>query len=207
MAPQLTANAWREQLGALCPTVDNLRRMLGTARHAFNRHSTEDFAELVRLLDAVSLALDPVFEKTEKALQNPGAADRPYWGRLHEVITHLELMGAAIVALENPIREKIKDNIIFSDKDFIHINQVFTHHTGLLRALADIFTTDNASLKDYVLQESEALITGGFAAVAAHESHTLESLGQPKAWSIYLSLLDHSRIIVRHLMDVVKAVG
>jgi hypothetical protein len=31
-----------------------------------------------------------------------------------------------------------------------------------------------------------------------------DSLGQPDAWSIYLDILDHSREILGHLMDILK---
>jgi Na+/phosphate symporter len=203
MAAELTAKAFREQLEALCPLVDHLRCMFGAARHAFNRHSTTELQELARLRNSLTLEIDPFFEKAEKALKNPKAADEPYWQRLHSILTHLEIIAANIASLETPIREKSKDNIIFSDKDFMFVNHLFTHHTGLMRTLVDIFKRDDPSLKEYIVKESEELIAGCSAAAAAHESHQMERLGQPKAWYIYLSILDHTRVILQHLMDIV----
>lgn len=204
MAEEFTEQAFREQLDALCPTVDNLRRMFGAIRHAFNRNSTAELEELARLQDTITLDLDPVFEKAEEALKKPSATEKPYWLRLHGILTHLEIIGANAASLESPIRKKIKDNTIFSDKDFMHVNHLFTQHAGLMRALVDILKQDNAPLKEYILKESEQLIAGCFAATADHETHMMNSFGQPKAWSIYLSMLDHTRVILRHLMDIVK---
>ena len=59
MAVELRKEAFLDQLKALCPTVDNLRLMLGAARHAFNRHSLAKLEEIARLKDEITFALDP----------------------------------------------------------------------------------------------------------------------------------------------------
>ena len=67
MAEELKKEAFLNQLKALCPTVDNLRLMLGAARHAFNRHSLAKLEEIARLKDDITFALDPIFEQVEAA--------------------------------------------------------------------------------------------------------------------------------------------
>ena len=59
MAEELKKKAFLNQLKALCSTVDNLRLMLGEARHAFNRHSLAKLEEIARLKDEITFALDP----------------------------------------------------------------------------------------------------------------------------------------------------
>ncbi|MBM4284018.1 MAG: hypothetical protein FJ128_02045 [Deltaproteobacteria bacterium] len=207
MAGELTEKGWRQELRALCPLVQNLRLMVGAARHSFNRHSTAHLAEMIQLGDNVTVNIDPFFEKAEKGLKGTAEPDRARWQRLHDLLTHLELMAVAIVSLEYPIREKIKDNIIFSDADVFYLNNLFSRQTGLLRTLEDVLHQDNASLKSYLLTEGRRVVDESFEAAANHETHTLESMGQPRAWSVYLSLVDRHREILKHLLHIVQTLS
>jgi Na+/phosphate symporter len=188
----------------LCPTVDNLRLMLGAARHAFNRHSAAELEELAKLQDEITLDLDLVFEEVELALEKTSETEKPYWLQLQGILTHLEIIGANIAALEGPIRKKIKSNVMLSDKDVMYLNNLFSCQTGLMRSLVDIFKKNDPVLKKYLIQESERLIAECFAATAEHETRMMDNFGQPQAWSVYLSLLEHTRIILHHLIDIIK---
>lgn len=207
MAEEIREKAFREQLDALCPTLDNLRLMLGAARHAFNRHSSKELEELAKLQDTLTLDLDTVFEKVELALKKKRQAEKPYLLRLHGILTHLEIIGAHAVALAEPIKRKTRDGVIFSDEDFTYLNNLFSAHTGLMRALVDVFKQDNPTLRTYMLNESKKLIEECFAAATDHQTRMMEGVGQPQAWSIFLSILDHLRLILRHLIDIVKLLG
>jgi Na+/phosphate symporter len=207
MVEELKKKAFLDQLKALCPTVDNLRLMLGAARHAFNRHSLAKLEEIARLKDEITFALDPIFEQVEAGLGKSSEADKPYLLKLQGIITHLELMADKIAGLAEPIRRKGNHGAILSDKDFFHINDLFSQQMGFMRALVDIFHYDDVSLKAYLHHESQELRDSCFLHKVEHGSRMTDSLGQPDAWSIYLDILDHSREILEHLMDILKILG
>ena len=207
MAEELKKKAFLNQLKALCPTVDNLRLMLGEARHAFNRHSLAKLEEIARLKDEITFALDPIFEQVEGGLGKSSEADKPYLLKLHGILSHLELMADKIAGLAEPIRRKGNHGAILSDKDFFHINDLFSQQMGFMRALVDIFHYDDFSLKAYLLYESQKLRDSCFLNKVDYGSRMTDSLGMPDAWSIYLDILDHSREILEHLMDILKILG
>jgi Na+/phosphate symporter len=203
MAKELKKEALLDQLKALCPTVDNLRLMLGAARHAFNRHSLAKLEEIAQLKDNIIFDLDPFFEQLEADLGKSPEADKPHLQRLQRILSHLELMVDKIAGLAEPIRRKGNRGAIFSDKDFFHVNDLFSQQMGLMRALVDIFLYDDASLKAYVLDESKKLRGTCFQEEVEHETRMMDGPGQYNAWSIYLIILDHFREILGHLLEIV----
>ena len=207
MAEELKKEAFLDQLKELCPTVDNLRLMLGAARHAFNRHSLTKLEEIARLKDDITFDLDPIFEQLEAGLGKSSEADKPYLLKLQGILSHLELMADKIAGLTEPIRQKGKHGAILSDKDFFHVNDLFSQQMGLMRALVDIFLYDDASLKGYVLNESQKVRGTCFQDEVEHETRMMDGPGQYNAWSIYLVLLDRFREILAHLMDIVRSLG
>jgi Na+/phosphate symporter len=207
MAEELKKEAFLEQLMALCPTVDNLRLMLGAARHAFNRHSLAKLEEIARLQDDITFDLDPIFKQLETGVGKSSDADKPYLLKLQGILSSLELMADKIAGLAEPIRRKGNHGAILSDKDLFHVNDLFSRQTGLLRALVDIFHHDDVSLKAYLLNEGQKLRDSCFLDEVEHETRMTDSPGQPDAWSIYLAILDHFRQILAHLMDIVKILG
>jgi len=207
MTADLTKEAFAEQLKALCPLVDNLRLMLGAARHAFNRHSLAKLEEIAELREDLTLDIDPFFELVEAGLGKGSEAEKPYLRKLQGILSHLEFTGAKIAGLAELIRRKGNHGAILSDKDFFQVNDLFSRQTGLLRALVDIFHYDDASLKAYLLHEGEELREGCFQDQVEHQARMTLSHGQPDAWSIYLDMLDHFRQILAHLMDIVKILG
>ncbi len=207
MAEELKKEAFSEQLKALCPTVDNLRLMLGEARHAFNRHSLAKLAEIARLQEDITFDLDPLFEQLEGGLGKSSEADRLYLLKLQGILSHLELMADKIAGLADPIRRKGNHGAILSDKDFFHVNDLFSQQMGLMRALVDIFHHDDPSLKAYLMNEAQKLRDSCFLDEVEHETRMTYSTGQPDAWSIYLDILSHSREILGHLMGIVEILG
>lgn len=204
MAQQIKDKTKAKQWERLCPIVDNMRLMLGASRHAFNRHSAAELEEVARLQDIITLDLDLIFEEVELALEKTPEVDKPFWLQLQGVLTHLEIIGANIVALEGPIRKKIRSNVMLADQDVMHVNDLFSHQMGFMRSLVDIFTLNDPLLKKYLQQESERLIAECYAAATEHETRMMDSFGQPQAWSVYLTLLEHTRIILHHLIDIIK---
>jgi Na+/phosphate symporter len=196
---------FQDQLKALCPLVDNMRLMIAAARHAFNRHSQAQLDEMARLQQAFTLDIDPFFEKVERGLKRGSAANKPYLLKLQKILTNLELMTDKIARMADHLRHKANHGAILSDQDFFAVNNLFSQLTGFMRSLVDIFQINDASMKAYVLRESDKLTAGWFKSETDHETRMMDSPGQPDAWSIYLAILELSREILGHLEDIVKS--
>ncbi len=194
----------RAQLNALCPVLDNLRLMAGAARHALNRHSLAELEELARLADLVIVDLEMAIEDVEELLEQPGNDQNPQLLRLKDLLAHLLFIAAHTRDMAGPIRKKIAENQIFPDNDLIHLNELFSRQTGMLRTLVDIFKTNDPFLKKYLAQECETLSAGCFQAESDHESRMTTSFGQPHAWGVYIALLELFRQIHARLRDIVK---
>jgi len=207
MAEEVKREALVNQVRALSPTVDNLRLMLGEARHAFNRHDLKKLDEMARLKDEIIFGLDPIFEQVETGLEKGPAAEKPELQKLQGVLTQLERMADKVADLAGPIRRKGNKGTILSDRDFFHVNDLFSQQTGLMRALVDVLHHNDPSLKAYLRQEAEKLRESCFLDEVEHESRMTLSLGQPEAWSIYLDILAHYREILGNLIELLKILG
>jgi Na+/phosphate symporter len=199
--------AAEELLDALSPTIENLRRMLGAARHAFNRNSLEDLQELTRLRGVTSQEIKATLEQLESATREKPEAERVPLVRIHEILNHLQLICENIAALGEPIRKKSLDKLLFTDKAFFDVNYVFTHQTGLMRSLLDFLKTDNQLLRKYSEEEAQNLIQVCLNAATEHENRLIEGICLPQASPVFLGMLDHMRLICRHVLGIVKLRG
>ena len=196
-----------ELVDALSPVIENLRRMLGAARHAFNRNNIEDVQELTRLRGVTSQEITATLEQVESATAKRPEAERVPLVRIHEMLNHLQLISENIAALGEPIRKKILDKLLFTDKAFFDVNYVFTHQTGLMRSLLDFLKTDNQLLRKYSEEEAQNLIQVCLNAATEHENRLIEGICLPQASPVFLGILDHMRLICRHVLGVVKLRG
>ena len=195
------------RLQELDPIVENMRLMLGAARHAFNRHSQSQLAEIAQLLEDITLDIDPVFEDLEEDLEKASEDDKPDLLKLKEIVSQVELMAHRIADLAEPIRRKGNKGAILADKDLFCINDLFSHLTGFMRTLVDILHINDAALKAYVVIEGEKLRDECFRNETEHETRMMDSPGQAGAWSIFIDLLNGFREIVGHLLNIIKLLG
>jgi Na+/phosphate symporter len=206
--PQATLNQPLDKLvDALSPVIENLRNMLGAARHAFNRNSIEDVQELARLRGVTSQEIKATLEQVEGETAKQPEAERVPLVRIHEILNHLQLICENIAALGEPIRKKILDKLLFTDKAFFDVNYVFTHQTGLMRSLLDFLKTDNPLLRKYSEEEAQNLIQMCLNAATEHENRLIEGICLPQASPVFLGILDHMRLICRHVLGIVKLRG
>lgn len=205
--PVASNHPGEELLDALSPTIENLRRMLGAARHAFNRNSLEDLQELTRLRGVASGEIKKTLEQLARTTAEKSEAEPVSLVRIHEILNHLQLICENITALVEPIRKKNLDKLLFTDKAFFDVNYIFTHQTGLMRSLLDIVRTDNQLLRRYAEEEGQNLIQVCLNAATEHENRLIEGICLPQASPVFLGMLDHMRIICRHVLGIVKLRG
>ncbi len=199
--------AFTEKLKELWPLVDNIRLMIDAARHVFNRHSRAELERMAELQKNFTLVIDPFFEDVETDLQDGSADDRPYLLKFQNILTHLELMADRVASLGDQLRYKANHGVILSEEDFFVVNNLFSHLTGFMEALADILRVNDPSLKTYVLKESRQQTDIWFQAEEEHRTRMMDTPGQPDAWSVYLAILERSREIAGHLAAIIESLN
>jgi Na+/phosphate symporter len=194
---------YQKKLVAFSTSVDNIRLMVGAARQAFNRSSLIELAEMQRLQDTITLDLDEIFEEIELTQAEPDNADNAYLKNLYNLSGHLEHIADEVKRLVEPIRRKIQESALVTDKDFFHVNDLFTHVKGLLRGLADLLHADNPTLKKYLFWEADELLEECFRAITEHETVMTQSFGHPHAFAIYLEMVEKFKLILNHLKNII----
>jgi Na+/phosphate symporter len=204
MKKEYAKKYYHDTLLALSPTVDNIRLMIGSIRHAFNRSNLAELEEVYRLQDIITLDLDELFEEIELAQAEPANAGNIYLRKLSGILGQLEHIADEMKRLGEPIQRKIRESTLIADKDFFHVNDLFTHIKGLLRGLADLFHAENPPLKRYLLGEADHLLEHCFTAATDHANTMTYSFGHPHAFAIYLEMLEKFKLILNHLKNIVK---
>ena len=203
MKTEYSDKYYRTTLAALSPTVDNIRLMVGATRQAFNRSSLAELEEIQRLQEIITLDLDEFFEEVELAQAEKANEGNPYLKKLYGILGHLEHIADEMKRMGEPIQRKIKEATLIADKDYFHVNDLFTHIKGLLRGLADLFHAENPPLKRYLLGEADHMLEHCFTAATEHETTMSHSFGHPHAFAIYLELLEKFKLILNHLKNIV----
>jgi Na+/phosphate symporter len=205
MKKEYAKKYYQDTLEAIAPSLDNIRLMLGATRQAFNRSSLAELEEVKRLQDIITLDLDEWFEEIEIAQAEPANTDNFYLKQLYGILGHVEHIADEIKRLSEPIQRKIRESTLIADKDFFHINDLYTHVKGLLRGLADLFHADNPPMRRYLLNEADEILQQCFTAATEHETIMSHSFGHPHAFAIYLEMVERFKFVLNHLKNIVKA--
>ncbi len=120
------------------------------------------------------------------------------------ILTHLQLIAERLGGLADPIEKKIKDGVLFSEKAVSQTNQLFDRQAGILRSVLDSLETDNAVLKQYVLDEGQKMVQNCIDFATEHEERLVEGLCLPQAAPLFLSILDCMSSAARHEVDIAQ---
>ena len=121
---------------------------------------------------------------------------------LVRVLDHLAMLGDNIGRFAEPIEQKIRGAVLFSDKAVTQTNFLFDQHSGIIRSVMDIIKTDNELLKKSVLEEGCKLGQACLSFATEHEDRMIEGLCLPQAAPIFLALLDRMRVIAQHEVEI-----
>ncbi len=133
---------------------------------------------------------------TELARENPEL--RPYLS----VPVHLLRIGENFEKLAEFMENKVKSNVLFSDKAVTEVAFLLQRLTDILKPTSDIILAKNTILSKYV-QESEAGVTRrAIEYTTQHEERLIEGLCSPVASSLYINILDRIKNIAWHAKQI-----
>jgi Na+/phosphate symporter len=199
----MVANRFAEgQVAVLSPVVDRLLTMIGAARDAFNRHSRNSLEELKSLQGIVAQTFHDTAGGLKALIGRKLEEEQLVLIRVHNILDRLMVIGDNLGGCADPIEQKIRGGVLFSEKAVTQANFLFDQHAGIIRSVWDIFKTDNDFLKKYVLEEARKLGQACLAFATEHEERMIEGLCLPQAAPIFLALLDRMGTIAQQEVDI-----
>lgn len=195
---------FEEEADILAPIIHNLLTMRGAARDAFNRHSLDKFQDLQNLRGTVAQNIIEASRQVQSRVARKSEAEKKAFLRLETILSHLGEISASLGNLADPIQEKIKGGVLFSDKAATQTNYLFDQHGGMIRSLLDIVMTDNEFLKKYVKSEARNLVQACGDYATEHQDRLIEGLCTPQATPIFLAILEAMRALGQTEAAIVK---
>jgi Na+/phosphate symporter len=120
------------------------------------------------------------------------------------VPAHIEKIAYNLRRLNDGIRTKIKDALLFSDKAIQEASILFTKSKDVLKKAGDASVTSNASLGEAVKKEADEIVRLAERHATSHEDRLVTGECSPKASSTYLCILYSFEDAVSHTKEVVK---
>ncbi|MBW1992237.1 MAG: hypothetical protein JRI59_09010 [Deltaproteobacteria bacterium] len=188
----------------ITPVCKKLEDMVGAARNAFNRHSRKDLEQLRGIHREILPEVAQAIKKLEGTTTKKTPTERTEILKSQSILTHLQLIAERLGGLADPIEKKIRDGVLFSEKAVSQTNQLFDRQAGILRSVLDSLETDNAVLKQYVLDEGQKMVQNCIDFATEHEERLVEGLCLPQAAPLFLSILDCMSSAARHEVDIAQ---
>lgn len=127
--------------------------------------------------------------------------------RLKELVaaaSNFQKVGEALKGMLPIVRNKIKDEILFSNKAIEELKYLFENSHKLLKSAGDVFLTRNPVLVKYVLEEGVRLNEVGDNYAIEHEDRLISGVCVHKASPLYVSILDCLARVNWHTMRAVE---
>jgi phosphate:Na+ symporter len=105
------------------------------------------------------------------------------------VPSHIEKIAISLMRLNDSIRAKIKDSLLFSDKAVKETGTLLAKSREVLKRAGEVAVSGSASLSETVKSEADAIISMSEGCATSHEDRLVTGECSPKSSSTYLCLL------------------
>jgi len=155
------------------------------------------------LITPVCKKLEDMVGAARNAFNRHSRKDLEQLRGIHREI--LPEVAQAIKKLEGTTTKKTPtERTEISEKAVSQTNQLFDRQAGILRSVLDSLETDNAVLKQYVLDEGQKMVQNCIDFATEHEERLVEGLCLPQAAPLFLSILDCMSSAARHEVDIAQ---
>ena len=190
-----------QRLSAICFKAE---RMLNVTIDGFVQHSE------VKLKRAEELG-DEINKDTKELtgfLVGISGETKEEKGQLKELIAaagQLQLVGEGLKGMLPLVRNKIKEDILFSNKGVLELKYLFENPRKVLTSAGDALLTGNLVIVKYVMEEGLRLNELGDEYAIEHEDRIISGVCIPKASPLYLNLIDCLSRVNRHTVRAIIA--
>lgn len=123
---------------------------------------------------------------------------------LKDVVRHFLSICGHLEDLAGTLRQKVKENILFSDRGVTEVSFLSQTLADILRAAADLVLVRNPILIRYVLESETVVEKMTIEYATQHEERLIEGLCLPVAAPVFLSMLDAFKGIAREAKGVAE---
>lgn len=190
-----------QRLGAICLKAE---RMLNVAIDGFVHHSEVKLKRAEELGDEIH---KDAKELTDFLVGTSSKTneEKEQLRELVAVTGQLQLVGEALKSLLPLIKNKIKEDILFSNKAVLELKYLFENTCKILTSAGDAFMTKNPVIVKYVLEEGLRLNELGDEYAIEHEDRIISGVCIPKASPLYINIIDCLGRVNRHTIRAVNA--
>jgi len=112
---------------------------------------------------------------------------------------HLERVGDFLESILNCCNIKVRNDVPFTDKSLLDIDQMLKHSMELMTNFRDSLIRPNSYLLQHVVEEAAKLDQLCQDWQLAHVERLLDGSTAPKASSLYLDILESTQSLNRHI--------
>lgn len=203
MEADASSNNLREATQRLSSMCLKAEKMLHITIDGFIRHSEESIKQAEETGDDIfkyekelTGFLVEISGKTEE--------EKEQIKELIAAASHLHRVGEALKNMLPIVRNKIRDEILFSNKAVEELKYLFENTRKVLKSAGDVFLTRNPVLVKYVLEEGARLNEAGDNYAVEHEDRLIAGVCVPKASPLYINILDCLSRVNWHIMRAVE---
>jgi Na+/phosphate symporter len=116
----------------------------------------------------------------------------------------VEKIASAIEQIIGHTRQKIKENMLFSDKAVQEIKLLFTKTEAVLKKTADAAATGSQATLEAVTKDSDAVVKMAIDFATEHEDRLISGEASPKSSTVFLSILTIFEYLAWNAKEIVK---
>jgi Na+/phosphate symporter len=181
----------RQRLGGLIKGADmvsqELTEMLGITFEGFLRHSRKNLELAAEINSHVADELkDLTYAVLRVENENIEAKDT---STLVSIYNNLENIRHSIEKIDECVKVKINEEVLFSDKAVEELKEVFIVTKEFIRNLHDVFLTENLILGKHLMDQTRVFFEKIRRYSTEHEERLIKGVCFPKSSSLYLLIL------------------
>ncbi len=172
--------------------------------HGFTRESKKVLEDVLAELESIEKDLQNTTEDLLRLIKEQGESDEAK--TLVSILTQLEMIKNSIFRIVLRLKDKLEEDIIFSDRAVNDLNHLFSDAVSILEKTSDAVLTLDKSLAKSIKRKAEGLIKSAHSYAASHEERLVRGICLPKAGPIYLDIIDSLESTANHCIEISKKV-
>jgi Na+/phosphate symporter len=176
---------------------NDLEESLSLLSNAFLYHRDTFIDEADKLIQRVRASEKSLSETLIEASSRDDTAKE-----FCDIPSYLERIGGSLDSIALAIRNKIKENVLFSDKAVSEVNFLLNRTRDVLSNISDLILARNTFTAGYI-RESETQIERIASDYATlHEERMIGGICMPKSSGIYITILDSIKRIAWNAKEI-----
>ncbi len=198
----MSGDALKEIRKDLYLMLNKSREMLDLTEDAFTKNRIAQIDQAEELAGEIQSKEDLLTEKLAKL-----SSTMPEARAMISVPAHVEKIAATIKRVQDNVRSRIKDGMLFSDKAIQETGIMFVKAKELLKKAGEAMVAGTRKQAEDIIAESDALERLVSEFTTAHENRIVSGESTPKSSTVYLCILYAFEDMAGHVKNAVRKIG